>query len=64
MNLRQAVVFSILMQNGQGIMDKHPSYLLEKLHSAEIMEHPERLLDLQNRRIFEVWKEKWKVTFD
>ena len=52
MNIRQGIVFAILMQGNGGIMNKHPSYLAEKLEAVELMKEPERLLDPDNREIF------------
>ena len=63
MNLRQAIVFSILMENGEGILDKAPSYVEEKLKSAEALTNPEVMLDLFNLAKLDEWQEKWKVRF-
>ena len=40
MTLKQALVFSILMQNENGILDKAPSYIEEKLESCAMLSHP------------------------
>jgi len=61
MNLRQAVVFSILMENGLGIEGKAPSYILKKLKSASSLEIPETLLDHKNLAKFEKYQGFWKV---
>ena len=60
MNIEQAVAFSILMQNGHGILEKSPSYILEKLHSIENEDNPKLFLDSANRitynEYFRIWK--------
>lgn len=48
MNLKQIVVFAILMENNDGIIGKHPSYILEKFRNASCLDHPELLLDNKN----------------
>ena len=58
MNLEQAVVFAILMENNDGILGKAPSYIIEKKDSV-IRENPEVLLDIDNREKFNQWKMKW-----
>ena len=58
MNLEQAVVFAILMENNDGILSKAPSYIIEKKDSV-IRENPEVLLDIDNREKFNQWKMKW-----
>ena len=64
MNLRQALVFAILMEGGIGIMTKAPDYLKEKLNSCESMEEPETLLDPVNLRKFRLWRERWHIEFE
>ena len=59
MNIRQAVAFAILMQGGGGILDKHPSYLLEKLKSCQGRVVPEGLLDSGNMAKFRAYAEKY-----
>lgn len=63
MNLKQAVVFAILMENGDGILGKAPSYVWEKLMSAGTMEDPEHLLDFGNTAKLEQWVVRWKPDF-
>ena len=58
MNLHQALVFAILMENNDGILGKAPSYIIEKKDSV-IRENPEVLLDIDNREKFNQWKMKW-----
>ena len=64
MNLKQAVVFAILMENHEGIRGKHPNYIIEKLKICGKLEYPERLLDLSNRTKLKEWKENWNVEID
>ncbi len=61
MTLKQALVFSILMQNGNGILDKAPSYIAEKLEICSMMPDPKSLLDLKNQAIYEVYMGMWVV---
>jgi hypothetical protein len=62
LNLQQAVVFAILMENGEGIIDKSPDYVLEKLNSAEHLAEPRMLLDFQNSVKFEKYQQRWIKT--
>jgi len=62
MNLRQALVFAILMQHGDGVLAKHPDYMLEKLRVAQRLDEPEVLLDHFNMTIFEEYLQKWHVS--
>jgi len=59
--LYQAVVFAILMENGNGILEKAPSYIMEKLDSC-FDPHPEALLDVNNLAKFNQWKIRWEAT--
>ena len=59
MNIRQAVTFAILMQSGGGILDKHPSYLLEKLKSCQGKVVTEEMLDSGNTAKFRAYAEKY-----
>ncbi len=59
--IRGLVVFSILMENNQGILAKAPSYLLEKYELVILSgENPERLLDEENLKKFEGYMERWR----
>ena len=55
MNIRQAVVFAILMGTDQRILGKHPSYLLEKLKACESFDVPEMLLDSFKKAVFDAY---------
>jgi len=61
MNLKQAVVFAILMQNGGGIKQKAPAYVMEKLNSCEKLESPENLLDTDNKALFNEYGRYWQM---
>lgn len=65
LNVRQAVVFAILMQSGDGIMSKHPSYVLEKVRLVEDMSTPELVgLDANNKAIFDRYRAHWCMPWD
>ena len=57
--LTRLVIFSILMENGDGIIDKSPEYVLEKFHSAKDVPYPTELLDWSNKRKFKRYCELW-----
>lgn len=59
LKLYQAVVFAILMENNRGIVEKSPSYIMEKLDSC-LDPHPEGLLDINNLAKFNQWKRQWE----
>lgn len=59
MNLQQAVVFAILMENNNGIVGKSPDYILEKLDECSFSDRPEVLLDEKNFTKYEEWKRIW-----
>ena len=60
MNIHQAVVFAILMENGDGIVGKAPSYVLEKLKACSTTLEPEALLDESNLAKFKWWVKIWE----
>ena len=53
------IVFSILMENNGGILDKAPSYILEKIKACSGNNHPEWLLDPINKRKYEKYMKRW-----
>jgi hypothetical protein len=55
------VCFLILMQNGDGIMDKSPEYILEKSQIQKHGVNAFRHLDIHNMRKLRGWCELWKV---
>lgn len=57
-NLREAVVFAILMENGEGILNKAPLYILEKMKAVD-MGIPECLLDSPNMQKFQEYQNRW-----
>ncbi len=61
MNLKQAVVFAILMQSGQGIIGKSPDYVLEKLRLCEHLteEYLFSPLDSHNREKLYEYQARW-----
>ena len=59
MNLRQAIVFAILMENNKGILSKSPRYVEEQLKFTNSMNKPEILLDAKNLAKFNKWKKEW-----
>ena len=59
MNLRQAVVFGILMQNNSGVLAKSPKYIMEKAELCSIANIPETILDAPNRSMFYEFAKKW-----
>lgn len=62
--LRAAVVFAILMENNNGIVDKSPGYILEKLDSTKSYAEPEALLDNPNLSKFKKWVSTWKIIWE
>lgn len=64
MNLKQAIVFAILMENNEGIVGKAQSYIKEKMHVVEGLQFPERMLDPINFAKFEKWQKRWGIKFE
>lgn len=64
MNLRQAVVFGILMQNNTGVLAKSPKYIMEKEELCSIANIPETILDAPNRSIFYEFARKWNYDWN
>lgn len=58
-DVKRLVVFAILMENGEGIVDKSVDYICEKYELALSTPYPEQLLDLGNKRKLERWKRIW-----
>jgi len=62
MTIKQAVVFSILMQHNGGILNKSPDYIAEKVNACE--KTPDQLvdylLDPNNKDILKEWERQWK----
>jgi len=55
------VCYLVLMQNGEGIMDKHISYILEKQRLLEAGFSAFGALDIHNMRRVKGWCDKWKI---
>jgi len=49
------------MQNNGGILNKAPSYLLEKYEAVMNNKYPEAYLDVNNLAIFKEYLKKWRV---
>ena len=64
MNLRQAVVFGILMQNNSGVSGKSPKYIMEKAELCSIANIPETILDAPNRSTFYEFAKKWSYDWN
>ena len=54
--LFKLVEFCVLMQQGEGILGKAPSYIREKFDGAD---GSGSSLDYRNQAIFSIWKKKW-----
>jgi len=64
MDLKQAVVFCILMEVDGGIVTKHPSYILEKLEACQRSFKEDELLallDIYNQKKYQQWKRFWGI---
>lgn len=60
MNVHQAVVFSILMQHGRGIVGKSPDYVNEKVKAVfRGTEDPLALLDGEGQQLYARWYADW-----
>lgn len=53
--------YLVLMQNGEGILDKHPDYILEKQRLLESGFSAFGALDLHNMRKVKEWCERWNI---
>jgi len=63
MNIHQCVAFSILMENGEGIVSKAPDYIWEKYKLCTVLRDDTELkgaLDVLNQRKFDRWLERWQ----
>ncbi len=56
--LENIVAFCTLMQNGNGILDKAPSYLEEKFNDCMNGGRP---LDFKNQYIYNEYFERWST---
>ena len=61
MQLKQALVYAILMENGDGIRVKSPAYVLEKLRACETVDDPSGLLDQENVRKLKEYLSRWNL---
>lgn len=56
---KKLVVFSILMENDEGICTKAPSYIMEKYEKCMETGEPEALLDMSNLAKYDEWVKDW-----
>ena len=63
-NIDGLVVFSILMENNDGILGKAPSYIQEKYEFCMRMSNPTQLLDDKNTAKFNSYMERWFTAGD
>jgi len=63
MNTRQRVVFCILMEGNNGILEKAPDYVEEKFERCLDMANPELLLDTNNLNKFKDYCNKWDIDY-
>lgn len=61
LRLKQAIAFAILMEGNGGVLNKAPSYVLEKFQVIRKTEYPEGFLDVNNKRIFNEYIKRWRV---
>lgn len=64
MTIQQLIKFCVLMENGNGIIDKSPDYVLEKFERCKMENDPDLLLsglDSINRMKVLNWLMKWGI---
>lgn len=61
LSVKQLVAFSILMQNGKGILVKSPDYIAEKFELASMAsdEYLPQLLDQMNKSLYQRYLKEW-----
>ena len=57
--LERLVIFAILMENDEGILEKSPEYIEEKFNNAMNVPYPLEMLDMMNKAKFKRWRDKW-----
>lgn len=62
LEVKQLVVFSILMESEDGIMGKSPKYILEKFKEVKKLggEYPQIALNQSNQAKYERWLSLWE----
>lgn len=55
------VCFLVLMENGEGLMDKHLDYIREKVSMWEMGDDAFGKLDIHNMRKVKAWCDKWGI---
>jgi len=61
------VAFCIIMQNGDGIISKSPSYIKEKWEQylrKSTFDNMRGILDSKNQKKFEEWLSNWEEYFE
>ena len=61
--LEQLVMFSIFMENGEGIMSKAPDYIMKKWRRCRAG-NGFNGLDDANQAKFKAWISRWKFAYD
>lgn len=51
--------YLILMQNGGGILDKSPDYVIEKMKALKMGYTAYQMLDFRNRKLLLAYLDKW-----
>lgn len=55
------ICFLVLMQNGEGLIDKSPDYITEKTYMLRAGLDAFSFLDIHNMGKVVAWHEEWKV---
>lgn len=58
-SFKRMLVFAILMESGEGVLDKSPKYVEEKFFAAMEVPYPENLLDSPNTRKLREYEKRW-----
>ena len=58
------VSFLVMMENGEGLGSKAPSYILEKYRLIKDVPYAWSALDIHNQRKVIEWGKKWGVDFE
>ena len=66
-SIEMVVAFCIIMQNGDGIISKSPSYIKEKWEQylrKSTFDNMRGILDSKNQKKFEEWLSNWEEYFE
>lgn len=55
------ICFLVLMENGEGVLDKHLDYIKEKLFMWDEGYEAFGMLDIHNMRKVKLWCDRWGV---